>query len=448
MYQFRIRFAITSLLLTILLSIVLANPVFGNNFLAGMAPTKPNQYQLFTIQGSNTVGAQLGPELVKAYFLHLGATHIKEIEGDETNEKSIQGRLTLNGVRSTIEVQVAAHGSSTGFKALLNGKADIAASSRPIKKKEEIELIHNGNMRDVANEHIVAIDGLAIIVNPFNAVETLSTQQLQDIFTGKITRWSQLGGPNKKIRVLARNNNSGTYDTFKGLVLKKRPLIKSAQRYESNDDISSQVQQDISAIGFVALASIGNAKSVEISDGEAIPLKPSSLTVATEDYPLSRRLYLYAKAQQHRNEAINRFLTFVKSDAGQAIVDKVGFVAQSLHPLNVEASDWRRLNMNFRFQGGSSKLDNKATIDVERLVEFINRPENQTMQIKLVGYSNPDAKTPTTSISRLRAQSVRWALRSKGLSNKVKTVAGNALSVADPDSIHANKNRRVEVWVQ
>ena len=438
----------SKLLIATFLLMIYSTTGFAGSLLAGLAPTKANQYKLFTIQGSNTVGAQLGPEMVKAYFEHLGATAIKTLPGNKENETIIRGKLKDKGLTTTIEAHVAAHGSSTGFKALLNGKADIAASSRPIKKKEEIELIHIGNMRDIANEHIVAIDGLAIIVNPLNAVEALSTQQLQDIFTGKITRWSQLGGPNKKIRVLARNNNSGTYDTFKGLVLKKRPLIKSAQRYESNDDISSQVQQDISAIGFVALASIGNAKSVEVSDGEAIPLKPSSLTVATEDYPLSRRLYLYAKAQQHRNEAINRFLTFVKSDAGQAIVDKVGFVAQSLHPLNVEASDWRRLNMNFRFQGGSSKLDNKATIDVERLVEFINRPENQTMQIKLVGYSNPDANSPTTSISRLRAQSVRWALRSKGLSNKVRTEAGNALSVADPDSIHANKNRRVEVWVQ
>ncbi|MCG8667913.1 MAG: substrate-binding domain-containing protein, partial [Pseudomonadales bacterium] len=350
----------------------------------------------------------------------------------------------------TVEIYVEAHGSSTGFKGLLSGEADIAASSRPIKKKEEIKLIKEGDMRSLQNEHIVAIDGLAIVVHPNNKISQLSTQSIKDIFTGKITRWSQLGGSNKAIRVLARDDKSGTYDTFKGLILRKTSLVKNAERYESNDEISRQVSMDPDAIGFVALASIGKDKPLQVSDGKALALTPNTLTIATEDYPLSRRLYFYSRHKSKNNFAVNQFLDFIKSDKGQAVVDQTGFIAQSLFPLEVEDNpEWQRLNMNIRFQEGSSALDNKAAIDVSRLVEFINRPENQYMQVKLVGYSNPtDSNANPDAVSRIRAQNVRWALRSNGLANKVKTEAGTTMSVADPESINANKNRRVEVWVQ
>ena len=424
--------------------------VFADQLLSGISPYKPDTYRLFSIHGSNTIGANLGPEMVKAFLKANGAKRIQQKHGDRLNEYLIRAALYQDNLPVNIEVAIEAHGSSTGFKGLLSGEADIAASSRPIKKQEELKLLKEGNMRSLSNEHILAIDGLAIVVHPNNIVSSLSTTAIKDIFTGKVTRWSQVGGVNKPIRILARDDKSGTYDTFKGLILRKSPLVKGAERYESNDEISRQVSRDPHAIGFVALASIGKDKPLQVSDGEAQALTPNTLSIATEDYPLSRRLYFYSRHPSKNTYAVNQFLEFIKSDQGQAVVAKTGFIAQSLFPLKVaEDNDWQRLNMNIRFQEGSSKLDNKAAVDVSRLVEFINRPENQYMQLKLVGFSNPtDSNANPDAVSRIRAQNVRWALRSSGLDNKVKAEAGTTMSVADPESINANKNRRVEVWVQ
>lgn len=423
---------------------------FASPLIEGITPYKTNNYHLFTIHGSNTIGANLGPELVKSFLASQGATRINQLLGKHENEHIIRALTYKDNLPVNLEVHLEAHGSSTGFKGLKQGIADIAASSRPIKEKEQVQLIRAGDMKSLQNEHIVAIDGLAVVIHPSNPITYLSTQQIKSIFTGKIKNWKQVGWHNAKIRVLARDKKSGTFDTFKGLILRKTPLTKSAERYESNTDISTNVSRDINAIGFVSLATIGAAKPLKVSDGDSLALEPNVLSVATEDYPLSRRLYLYSKSSNKNTPVVNRFLEFIKSDTGQSVVRKVGFVSQSLFPVSTsDQSPWKRLNVNIRFNKGSSTLDNKAAIDVQRLVDYINKPENQTMQLKLVGYSNPiDSNKRASSVSRIRAQNVRWALRSSGLANKVKTEAGNLVSIADPDSINADKNRRVEVWVQ
>lgn len=108
---------------------------------------------------------------------------------------------------------------------------------------------------------------------------------------------------------------------------------------------------------------------------------------------------------------------------------------------------WQRLNMNIRFEDGSSALDSKAQLDVQRLSRFLAEPARQDMQVKLVGYSRLDSATPAR-LSRLRAQNVRWSLRQQGVDNKVATLAGGDTTVADSASGNVDRNRRVEVWVR
>lgn len=423
----------------------------------GFSTPPKKKHVLFSIQGSNTLGADLTPRLVEGFFGALGATDVHRLQSSIENESVVVGRYKHGKYKADIRVTIAAHGSSTGFKALMQDRSDIAASSRPITDGEIGSLRLVDELHRRPKEVIVGIDGLAIIVHPDNPVQQLSMAQLRGIYTGKFTNWSSVGGNNSKIRVIARDKKSGTYDTFKSLVLKKKALLSSARRYESNSDLSDTVGSQIDAIGFVGLAFVNRSKAISIADGDSFALSPTELNVATEDYPLSRRLYFYRSASPKMPEVVNAFLTFVESDKGQQIVKEGGFISQKIYALPVdeayadtESEDfWRRLNLNVRFQQGTSNLDNKAEMDVQRLIAFLKGGNEGFNKIRFVGYSNPlDGDRQLLALSLLRAQNVRWALRNKGVRNSIQTKAGAPIFVADPESVRQEKNRRVEVWVQ
>ncbi len=415
------------------------------------------EHLLFTIQGSNTVGAQLTPNLAQGFLEILGATDIHAVNTD-TNEKLVVGKYQRENQQTLLKIAIAAHGSSTGFKGLLNGKADIAAASRPIKSKEKVLLNTRHKSFDGPKEIVLGIDGLAIIIHPNNSLNSLTLTQLEKIFTGRITSWKTLNGSSKLIHVKSRDKKSGTYDTFKHLVLRKKKLISNAVRFESNNSLSESVSRDIDAIGFVPLASIYDAKAVSISDTTSASdvtfpgILPSELTVATEDYPLSRRLYFYRSSNPKYPGVVDAFLSYAESNSGQEQVKHSGFVSQQIYALPSDLEDksaWWRLNLNIRFQKDTSNLDTKANADVQRLVAFLSNKDHNFSQIQFVGYSNPtNSKRDHSPLSRLRAQNVRWALRNIGVKNRIKTVAGSSVFVADPNSIRKEKNRRVEVWVQ
>lgn len=420
-------------------------------------PAVQQQPLLFTIQGSNTIGAHLGPSLVSAYLAAKGASDITVIAADNDNEVWVQGSYQHIQVR----VRIDAHGSGTGFKGLATARADIAAASRPIKDKEAALLQHIADMRSAKSEHIVGIDGLAIIVHPNNPISDLSVAQLADVFSGKITDWSELNGLAGPIHIYARDNQSGTWDSFRSMVLgKQHQLVASAQRFESNDALSDSVSVDPLGIGFVALSSVRQSKLLAVSDGSAKPLQPNKLTVATEDYALSRRLYLYTD-DDSKNTHVNEFIAFSQSDAGQKIVANSGFVSQEPQALLPEfyaelPQDFRqltagakRLTINFRFHQGSATLDNKAMADLSRLVDFLQGKDGS--EVILIGFSD-EKRTEERSelLSKLRAMAVRRELVKLGGIYPHNSVGyGIALPVASGNRKEGQiKNRRVEVWLR
>lgn len=177
------------------------------------------------------------------------------------------------------------------------GAADVGLSSRRIKYDEAARLARLGDLRSAACEHVIALDGIAVIVNRANPVGVLSQDDLANIFAGQITDWSQVpnagSGP---ITVLARDDKSGSDDTFRHIVLDKTPVAASAKRYEDSSKLSDDVAANVGAVGFVALPQVRSAKAVAVADGSARPVLPTLLTVRTETYVLSRRLYLYTAA--------------------------------------------------------------------------------------------------------------------------------------------------------
>lgn len=411
---------------------------------------------LFSVHGSNTVGASLMKNLLLSYFESKQAGGIRVHDLPIENEYQVEA--VING--ELVYVNVAAHGSSTAFKGMLSGAADVGMASRRIKDKEVRGLEFKGNMRDFAAEHVVAIDGLAVIVNQRNPLNNLSLDQLAAIFSGQVSDWSEVGGQPGKISIHARDNNSGTWDTFKNLVLRKKVTLSTqADRYESNDQLSDTVSQDIGAIGFVGLASVRDSKAIGVSDLGTEPLLPNQLTVATEDYPLARRLYVYTSPGIIPS-VIRDFIKFVQSSPGQAQVDKTGYISQEI--IGIAASESRqgpdeylaltegaeRLSVNFRFEQGKAKLDNKALEDIRRLTEYM-QSDNNAKRLLLIGFGDSkQTEQRALVLSKLRAVAIMSALRRQGVTNTSIAGFGAYKPVASNAGKSKIKNRRVEVWLR
>ena len=407
---------------------------------------------LFTIQGSNTIGARLAPELVRDWLMVRGFQQAQMQPAAVENEQRI---VAIHSSGRHVTVNVKAHGSSSGFRALLNDEADMAASSRQIRKKERLALVRYGDLMSATSESVVGIDGIAVVVHPDNPLQQLKIDQVARIFAGKVSNWSELGGEDRPIVVHARDERSGTWDTFRKLVLHKDyPPTPAAIRFESNAVLSGRVTADRGAIGFVSLNTIGQAKALAIASGEARALRPGRLTVATEDYALARRLFLYLPSIRPNGYAQD-FMGFAVSRQGQKVVDHVGYISQNVKPLSPVLDDepiyYReqvdnhyRLSVNFRFYEGKARLDNKALKDVERLASFLKERPGRLL---LVGFAENKGYNPQCQ-AIVTATGAQTLIREGVPRAKVGVLGfGAYLALTDQQTNSGKmKNRRVEVW--
>jgi len=271
---------------------------------------------------------------------------------------------------------------------------------------------------------------------------------------GKVTG-AKAGSP---IKLYARDDKSGTYDTFKSLVLGDDKLAKTAKRFEDSNLLSTEVAADSNGIGFIGLPYIKSARAVAISGGPQAIL-PNAFTVATEDYSLARRLYLYT-ASQPGSQRVKEFIEFALSPAGQELAEKVGFVPLTVkataHQLPANApdsyrrfvQDAERLSLNFKFTG-DGLLDNKAVRDLDRLVKALSTRELQGRQILLFGFTDNEADPKSSlSVANQRVGQVAQELRQRGVVIAAAEGYGAQMPVADNGSREGKqRNNRVEVWV-
>jgi len=423
------------------------------------AAATTSQNTILRLAGSNTIGDALAPSLAEAFFKAQGATNIRVLPGANPPEKIVEGVLPGDGFASSIDI--AAHGSATAFTALAGNRCDIGMSSRKIKPDEAAKLASMGDMTSAGNEHIVGLDGIAVIVNASNPLNDLSKEQIKRIFTGEAADWSQVGGSHGAIKVYARDDKSGTFDSFKSMVLAGAPLVSSATRFEDSNALSDAVSSDPNGIGFIGLPFVHNAKAVAVSEKGASPLKPSRLTVATEDYSLSRRLYFYTPATA-RNKFMRMFVEFALSKQGQDEVAANGFVSQNVElektAVAQEAPDAykqltqnaERLSLDFRFQPGKAEQDNKALADLDRVVSLIADRGSAENGILLFGFADSTG-TPQVNqaLSLSRARVIADQLIQRGLKPAIVRGFGSELPVASNDTDDGReRNRRVEIWMK
>lgn len=417
-----------------------------------------------TISGSNTIGDKLMPEIAKAYMVKQGfsATTIQLLKKEDYTY--IVGEK--NGQKSAILVH--AQGTSEAFKDLQIDKSDIGMASRPINDAEVQALSAKGNMRSTNCEHVLAMDGIAVIVAPNNPIKNLTKQQLASIFSGNINNWSQITDSKAgSIQLYIRDENSGTYESFKSVVMNGGTIAGQAKVFKNGQELSAAVTNDPNGIGFVALPAVGNNKSLAIAADEGItPFYPNALTIATEDYALSRRLFLYTPATIAKEEA-KSFLDFALSDEAAKIISQNGLIgldlkasadasrsannfAQIPEAYKKATNGAARENFNIHFLSGSAQVDNKAYEDLRKLSNLFATSQYRNKQILLLGFTDDQGDNATNEkLGLARAKSVAESIKSYGISQVQTFGMGEIMPIASNKTPEGKeKNRRVEVWLK
>lgn len=216
-----------------------------------------------------------------------------------------------------VNISVQGGGSGVGIASIIEGTCDIADSSRKAKDKEIKKAKSNG-INLTAN--IIAMDGIAVIVHPSNKIYEITKKQIKDIYTGKISNWSKVGGKKQRIVAISRDTASGTFEAFNKLVLKKERVRQDALMQASNQTIVSIVSKTSGAIGYVGLGYLSNKVKALIVNG----VKPSKQTVASGTYSLSRPLFMYTNGKP--KGTVKKFVDFILSEEGQKIVEEIGYI--------------------------------------------------------------------------------------------------------------------------
>jgi phosphate transport system substrate-binding protein len=235
-------------------------------------------------------------------------------------------------LRPDVRIAVTGGGSGTGIAGLIDGTVDIANASRRIKP-EEFEAAQANGITPV--ESVVARDAIAVVVHPSNPVDDLTLQQLSDIFSGRITNWSQVGGEDRPIVLLSRESNSGTHVYFLEQVVRlgdpnSHTLFSpDTLLMPSSEGISAEVRQNPNAIGYDGLGYVTpDQKTIAVAASPDGPyVLPKIGTVNSGAYPIARDLYIYTVGEPQGD--IADYLNWILSPEGQAIVARLGFVPLS-----------------------------------------------------------------------------------------------------------------------
>lgn len=434
------------------------------------------------IAGSDTVGLGLMPLVLEGYaaFQNAEATITATANEGELLAEMIGEQGFGDPMGSFL---VSSTGSGDAFQKLLNNETQIGMSTRRIKPTEARALRNagSGNMISPNQEHIVAVDSLVVIVHPDNPVQSLTTQQVADIFSGKITNWKEVGGDDAVINVFDRQEGSGTRSVFQTAINgEEAPIAANAIVQSDNTKMATAVNADTYAIGYVSYAFQRGAKALPLVNECGITMTPDAFSARTEEYALQRRLYLYNRSD-NLSEASKALLDYAKSSDADDVIQKAGFISLGIdkvaQPLDGSRGrallnpgvdpyeggvmremlgmmvDYDRLSTTFRFRTGSSRLDERALLDMTRLATYLeDKPEGT--KVLFVGFTDT-----VGAFDSNRALSVR---RAKQVMNQMVKFTGNQLDNVEmaaagfgeiaPSACNTAEegrriNRRVEIWV-
>lgn len=249
-----------------------------------------------------------------------GAAVVEELSGSvnldgSTSMEKVVGILieSFNEIYPDVTISYNGSGSGAGITAAIDGTADMGLSSRELKDEE-------AGKGAVAN--LVALDGVAVVVNPENTVEDLTTQQIADIFSGKITNWAEVGGADGPIAVLGREPGSGTRGAFEELLGVEDACVYNAE-YSSTGDVIGQVSTNPNAIGYASLSAVSDDVKALKVDGVVC----SEATVKDGTFPIQRPFLIVTKEGAELSPAAQAFLDYAQSAEVAGLIAQAGAVS-------------------------------------------------------------------------------------------------------------------------
>lgn len=275
------------------LSAVIAAAVLTAGILAGCGtekPSEPSAAPSAAAKAQSTVSTD-GSTSMEKVIGYLSEAYMEE-------NKNV--KITYNPT-----------GSGAGIQAVSEGRCDIGLSSRNLKDEEKQTL----------TETVVAIDGIAVIVNPANTISDLTVEQIKQIYTGEITNWKDAGGSDSPIVLIGREAASGTRDGFESITGTK-DKCQYAQELTSTGDVIQSVAGNPNAIGYASLASVSDKVKVLQVEGVA----PSKATIQDGSYKIQRDFVLATKTDTPLTGEAKKFFDFATSSAADDLIEKAGAV--------------------------------------------------------------------------------------------------------------------------
>ena len=435
------------------------------------------------VQGSDTIGSELVPDLVLGFLRSQNAGAALAIGGGQGVAGGPDSVLEAVPEAPTGDRVIRFDISSPGSERAFECGVEIGMSSTPI---DEAQLQEQRRCGREPTGTAFAADGVAVIANPAVGLTSISMEQLRLVFRCSITEWQDLGLPAGPITLLRRDDDSGTTDVFQQRVLGDDAFCPEATEYADSEELSERVARTPGAIGFVALPFVGGNSVPAVSDAGATAVEPSEENVRSGIYPLGRDLYFYT--DQFPSPTVQAFLSYVRSCAGQQIVDETGFYrggflacedtaedpdpdpdpdpGPDLGPGFVPppstpcppgapgdycsfVADATRLPFAVRFDVSSGQVDESGRTDLEQLGPYV-AGLGSGAQILLAGFTDGAGSVEANAVlARQRAEEAAAVLRGTGRYDVAVAGFGATYPIADDGTEDGReRNRRVEAWVR
>ncbi len=438
----------------------------------------------FAIAVGDGVNNALLANLLEEYAFQEEMTAEQTVSGGQSGSSALEMMDDSDEVKVSVSVEQS--DTPAAFSKLINGSAAIALTTRPVGGNE-ITAFTQAGFADPSlpgQETVIALDALVPITSPQNRVPSVSLEDLALIASGRIRNWSQLGGADAPIRMLLPNEDSSTFETFNQLVIdaNRARVANAVERVASEEDLADEVARDPNAIGIVSLSARRNAEVLPIRRVCGPLAKATPFSVKSEEYPLTRRVFMYVSGAPIASR-ITDLITFAGSGAAQDAIQSVGFVDQGVTAADIDSQgirlaaallaapnasallqlknfseslvDAERLSTTFRFTTGSSRLDNKALGDIDRMVDFLASEEAADKEILIIGFTDAIGREDLNILlGQSRAEQVRdsilTAAAGRVSQNRMRVLSYGPLAPVGCNETPEGRsiNRRVEVWIR
>jgi outer membrane protein OmpA-like peptidoglycan-associated protein/serine/threonine protein kinase len=428
-----------------------------------LKPTKKEKPQKAALRicGDKELCAQLMPSLVRGFLENANFENLSQQKDEKGNI-----HITGNSQNKKDLFNIEPVHTKQAYEWLKYDRCDIIVSgqkimksgqSQPLTKLEETEL--------QPTEFLIAMDGIVAMVHPSNPLKYLTIQELQNIFSGKIKKWS-FTDLKKDIHIYTTESESDIYYVFQNQFLEGK-TIHTTREFGDLDALSRHLHKDPYGIGLCSLPFIYDNQPLAIADHEIDPVRPGYFSVSIDSYLMVRNIYLYTILVSS-SEYVLPFVNFVQSNKGQSIVKQCGYVDCLVKALGSRRELWQKpfnkavfnklvkitrqtqkLSMNFYFKSNDYQLTAESSKKLKKLISWLKRKAGM-LKIYVIGYSDSRGSyRQNCLVSLKRAENVAREMKTCGIYvDEIVTACEEFPIASNQTEAGRLKNRRVEVWVQ